>query len=310
MVSFRFHLVSLTAVFLALAAGIAVGAAVVDSASVDLLRRQLDQVEDRRARTNSENDVLRAELGRWNDFTQQAGDQLVAGRLRDVPLLLVGVDGTERGPVEAMRKAAVTAGARLTGTVWFTSKWRLTDPEHVRELAAVLGATGEERPDVLRGAALSRLTSGWISGAGGSLVTALHQAAFVDFEPATGAPVDLARLPAAGTRFVVVSTERAQVPNEQLAIPLTQLLAESGSVALLAAEITPPATARSNGVVPFVGSLRSNSDVSSRISTVDNLEDYRGRVAAILALDLLGRGHNGHFGLRAGSQGLVPGAVP
>jgi hypothetical protein len=308
MVSFRFHLVSLTAVFLALAAGIAVGAAVVDSATVELLERQLDQVEDRRARTNGENDVLRAELNRWNDFTQQAGDQLVAGRLPDVPVLLVAVDGIERVPVEAVRRSTVAAGARLT-TVWFTAKWRLTEAQHLQELAAVLGATGEEGPDALRRAALTRLTSGWISGAGGSLVNALHRAAFIDFEAPT-APVDLARLPAPGTRFLIVSSERAQVPNEQLAIPLTQLLGASGGVPLLAAEIAPPASARPNGAVPFVGSLRSDSDVSSRISTVDNLEDYRGRVAAILALELLGRGQTGHFGLRAGSQRLVPEPVP
>ncbi|MBV9664035.1 MAG: copper transporter, partial [Actinobacteria bacterium] len=44
MINFRYHLVSLTAVFLALAIGIAMGATVVDQATVKLLRSQLESV--------------------------------------------------------------------------------------------------------------------------------------------------------------------------------------------------------------------------------------------------------------------------
>ena len=44
MINFRFHLVSLTAVFLALGIGIAVGATVVDRATVDFLETRLKGV--------------------------------------------------------------------------------------------------------------------------------------------------------------------------------------------------------------------------------------------------------------------------
>ena len=63
MVNFRFHLVSLTAVFLALAAGITIGAGVVDRATVDQIERRLTDVDARRQATNDENDQLRADLG-------------------------------------------------------------------------------------------------------------------------------------------------------------------------------------------------------------------------------------------------------
>ncbi|MBV9932696.1 MAG: copper transporter, partial [Actinobacteria bacterium] len=80
MINFRYHLVSLTAVFLALAIGIAMGATVVDQATVKLLRSQLDSVRTRANNTNTQNDALRAEVSRWRRFADQ-GDELVRGVL-------------------------------------------------------------------------------------------------------------------------------------------------------------------------------------------------------------------------------------
>lgn len=310
MVSFRFHLVSLTAVFLALAVGIAIGAAVVDRASVDFLEARLDNVERNRARTNSENDQLRGDLAAWDAFGQQAEDQLIQGRLADVPLLLVASEGTARGVVDDLRRTAVAAGARVDGTLWLTAKWRLADPGHVRELAGLVGLA-EERPDVVRRAALTRLTAAWRSGDGGAFAALLQSAAFLDLEASRATPAELARLPLPGTRFVVLSSEDALVPNDTLAVPLVQLLAVGGTVPVLAAEPTPTEPPRGEtSPSAFVPALRADSETASRISTVDNVNDYRGRTAAVLALDHLGRGRSGHFGLRPGADRLVPEPLP
>ena len=51
MINFRYHLVSLTAVFLALAAGITIGAGVVDRATVTRIEGQLRNVDSRREST-------------------------------------------------------------------------------------------------------------------------------------------------------------------------------------------------------------------------------------------------------------------
>src|SRR5687768_1406651 len=99
MVNFRFHLVSLTAVFLALAMGIAMGATVVDRALVDQLEEQLNGVERRTERTNADNGRLQEVVGGWERFAAQSGDQLVDGRLAGLPVLVVGVHGTDRRSV-------------------------------------------------------------------------------------------------------------------------------------------------------------------------------------------------------------------
>src|SRR5688500_6473259 len=100
MVNFRFHLVSLTAVFLALAAAITIGAGVVDRATVDQIERQLADVAERREATNAENDRLRDDLSRWGRFSQDAGDRLVGGQLTGLPVVLVATTGVDRGLVE------------------------------------------------------------------------------------------------------------------------------------------------------------------------------------------------------------------
>ncbi len=81
MINFRYHLVSLTAVFLALALGVAMGAAVVDRALVSTLEDQLQAVESRSDSVNDSNERLETALGNWDTFSTQAGDRLVEARL-------------------------------------------------------------------------------------------------------------------------------------------------------------------------------------------------------------------------------------
>ena len=46
MINFRFHLISLVAVFLALGVGVAMGASFIDRATVDSLRGRVDDLDD------------------------------------------------------------------------------------------------------------------------------------------------------------------------------------------------------------------------------------------------------------------------
>jgi len=63
MISFRFHVVSITAVFLAIAIGVVVGTTYVDGAVVDGLRNRIDSVEGNLDDRRAENDRLESELG-------------------------------------------------------------------------------------------------------------------------------------------------------------------------------------------------------------------------------------------------------
>ena len=159
MVNFRFHLVSLTAVFLALAAGITIGAGVVDRATVDQIERQLADVAQRREETNAENDRLRDELGRWTRFSEEAGDQLVAGELTALPVVVVATNGVDRGLVDGLRDTLVSAGAQVDATLWLTGRWVLDDDDELQQLAGALDAAPTTAADDLRAAGVAGLTT-------------------------------------------------------------------------------------------------------------------------------------------------------
>jgi|SRR5687767_1969527 len=302
MVSFRFHLVSIIGVFLALGIGIAVGASVVDRATVSALERQLDSVGGRADRTNSENDRLRSDVERWEKFADEAGDELVEGRLAGVDIVVVGVQGVDREPVDRLRQSIVAAGGRVRGTVWLTGKLQLKEPGDVASLSdALVVAPGPA--DLVRRTLVERLAASWAAGDETSPLARLRETGFVELEAFEG---DTLTPP--GTRFVVVGGDKADVDNEVLAGPLAAELAERAPTRVLAVESGRDATATEPARrALFVGPLRGDDDTSSRLSTVDNVESYRGRIAAVLALaDLGGQGKVGHYGVGPRAGRMVP----
>ena len=63
MINLRYHIVSLTAVFLALAIGVLLGGTYLDKYTVDQLDQSITNAEERIRETRAENDRLRGEVG-------------------------------------------------------------------------------------------------------------------------------------------------------------------------------------------------------------------------------------------------------
>jgi hypothetical protein len=294
MVSFRFYLVSITAVFLALAVGITMGATVIDAATVDALRAQIRRVEARVSNTDGQNSELNRRLQRYNDFEDQAAAALVKDRLTGVPVVVVGVRGADRDVVDSLRQLVVAAGAKMEGTVWFTTKLMLDKPEDVTALATALGVF-EASPDAVRTSALRRLSQALAGADVKSPLPVMRELGFVDYEAAE--TKDLTTIPEVGSRFLVVSNTQPDVPDEQLAVPFAAELARDTTDRVVAAE--PGRDARNKQPElreTFVGPLRTDPTVKDRLSSVDNIEDVRGRVVTVYALQNLSAGKLGHFG--------------
>ena len=306
MINFRFHLVSLTAVFLALGIGIAVGATVVDRATVDFLETRLKGVEARLDTTDTENEKLRSELQRWTTFAEEARNESVAGRLEGVPVLVFGVQGMDRRPVDELRQSLTAANASLLGTVWFTSKLKLEKADDAVALGELLGVASRS-PDSLRRSLVNLLAAELGGQTATGILPRLRDSAFVEVEEAVEG-VDPVAPPVEGTRFVVASDGDAEVPNPGLAVPFATALANAARARVLAVEPGRDADGERRPAerARFVGPLRSDNQVSPLLSTVDDLEDFRGRFAAIYALRDLGGGKVGHYGVGPGAVRLVP----
>lgn len=325
MINLRYHVVSLIAVFLALGMGIVMGSTVIDRVTVDALNNRLEDVRRSVNGIREENRALADQVRFGRDFADQSADLLVRDRLAGVPVVIVAVSGIDRKPVESLRSLILASGADLAGTVWVQARMRLGTEAEVRGLATALDLPPVD-PDTMRRLALARLLADSPAGdAGEGTVTRLVEAGFVSFEPAPAgssssststisstttttvtpsspAPDAGGAGPGPGARYVVVSGAGAEVGDDILAVPLAQALAATSGrgVAAEAGEDTP------GGRGVFVGLIRDDPDVATRLSTVDNLESSMGQVATVIAIEGLPESRFGHFGVGPGSQSLLP----
>ncbi len=116
MINFRYHIVSLMAVFLALAVGIAVGVSLAPAVSAGLTEQA---AQDRKQVTE-----LRAELDRVNAlddyrdaWADRAGDQLAVGALAGVGVALVLMPDAPNPVVQAIDDGITEAGGTVVRTV-------------------------------------------------------------------------------------------------------------------------------------------------------------------------------------------------
>lgn len=120
MINFRFHLISLVAVFLALGVGVAMGASFIDRATVDSLRGRVDDLDEGYRRRGAELGAARDQLSQAD---QQAaalagqGSEALAAQLTDVPVVLVATAGVGTDTLDSLRVSLGASGAQLSGTV-------------------------------------------------------------------------------------------------------------------------------------------------------------------------------------------------
>jgi len=318
MINLRYHIVSLVAVFMALGLGIVMGSTVIDRVTVDALNNKLDDVQRSVGTIREENGRLADEVKQGKDFAVTTRDQLLRGHLRNIPVMVVAVAGVDRRPVDELRQALVGAQATMVGTIWFTAKMRLANDGDVRALATALDLP-VDRPEVVRRQALAKVAAAREAAAAeASPLAALQSAGFLNYEgpsPSTSStvaqattvsvPSNLASLPLANTRYLVVSGAGAEVGDDVVAVPLVQAYAQA-SGRVVAAE---SGVDSEGGRAVFVGLLRG--DISSgRLSTVDNLESAMGQTAAVLALEDLGVPRYGHYGVGPRAQRILPAQTP
>lgn len=150
MINLRYHIVSLTAVFLAIGIGLTLGSTFLDRATVENLNGQLDNLQgrlgDRETRINELEALVDEADTRQTALDEQAAG-LLADRLADVPVVVVSSRGVDESAVGGAVQALVVAGADVRGLWWFTDRWVLDDEAEVGDLATVLA---EETTDPSR----------------------------------------------------------------------------------------------------------------------------------------------------------------
>lgn len=331
MIDFKYHMVSLVAVFLALAVGIVLGAGP--------LRGQLsDTLEAQVAELGQERNDLRARV----DLEQQraeAKDELLAalvpsaveGTLIGHRVQVVELPGADAEVADAMAIALVQAGAELVTRTAVLSPWEDPRGEAERQEAAdeVLAAFPDESltdtttpadllASVLAGPTSVEGTASWRM-ARSSLVDlgaieASEPVEGIDAPPPEGSVstnTDVLVMVTGGIEAGDLSgNPDAQLVLEQR-LALISALMRDGLPTLVVGTGTESFEAEQmDADDPLIVAIRSDDDLAEVISTVDNAESTAGQLAATWAAAWSLAREYGAYGLGLDAQASAPDRPP
>lgn len=308
MINLRFHIVSLVAVFLALAIGIAVGATVVDQGLVSQLNRDIDGF-DRQLRERAETiKSLEAQLTVSEQFAAEGETRIIRGRLAAVPVLLVAAVGVDENVVAGVRTEMIAAGAALQGELRMAPRLALPDAADLTAAREALGAASE-REGTIRFLLRQRVVDAVVKPTETPSLASLAIAGFLDYRAADGVATPTVPVFAGGTRVIAVSGLSAAIADDVFLLPFLRALTADGVPRALAIEAVAPTVegAQRSGSV-FVSAIRDDPSLATRVSTIDDFDEFSGRVAAVFAAEDLGRNIVGAYGTGKGATRLLPAA--
>jgi hypothetical protein len=322
-IDFRYHLVSIVAVFLALAIGIVLGStSELRNGALDVLQQSSNQVKNELNAANAEKSALSQESGDEEQFLQTAEPHLLAKLLQGDSVVIVTEPGAQGSVVDGIKQAVTLAGGTVTGEVELQTKFNDISGATQANLSGINNqvasadgivlnpgtnpqTTDEQQAAQLIGGALLAKTAAQPGAAptdAQTLLSAYAQGGYLTVSP-SGAPSGTAQLAV----LVTPQSAPADGPNDpanQVLLAVAQEFASMSSATVVAGDTTESAQSGSAMSV-----LRSSS-VSGQVSSVDDADLTLGQITVVQALasQLAGQKPNS-YGI-SGASAVSPVPVP
>jgi hypothetical protein len=323
-IDFRYHLVSIVAVFLALAIGIVLGSTELQGSTIDGLRSLNNSLQSQLNAARAQRGGFEQEVSASDAFLQTAEPKLLNAMLAGDKIVLVTEPGAPSAVIDGIEKAAGAgyAGATVTGTIALQPKFndlsgatRSSLSAINADLATADGAVlapataqqtvyQQEAAQLIATAILNQVDgeTGLTTGQAQNLLGAYAKSGYLT---TTGAPWDRATL------AVIVTPQAAPAdgpndPANQVLLAIAAQFVTASAATLVAGPVTSSASSAS-----AISVLRGSS-VSSQVSSVDNADTQLGQVSTIWALaDQLAGGKPNSYGISGASAvSPVPSPVP
>lgn len=316
MIDFRYHLVSLLSIFLALAVGIVVGTTALNGPVLDGLRSSnTGLISDKRALESDVRD-LQGDVDTADGLARALSADLVGGQLVDQRVLLVLGPEAEQQTADQLVRALEDAGATVTGRLALQSA--LFDPDQgqlVDDLVAQVVPAGVELPEgPAVGRAAVELAAALLVRPGQDdvdpdeaqqVVSAFEEADLAELSADGGTlvPATAALLLTGGSPAEADVDQDVQEQREAEVAGLL-LLSRSLDAGSGGAVVAGPSESTLEGGA--VRALRADGELDAEISTVDNAHRAVGQVAVVRALAEQLQGGVGRYGGAAGAGSPVP----
>jgi hypothetical protein len=324
-INFRYHVVSLTAVFLSLAVGLVLGSTVLNGPMLDALNSQVTTLGQANQQLREQVTFLEGEAEREEAFATEAASLLLDGTLTGRRVTVVVLPEAADYAAELTETLALS-GAELAGTVRLTD--RFAQPAH--RLNQLLDLAHNALPPSVDADELPANSDGVETSAALLARVLLDPQAAEDdgaVDPESGRPEAAQGGVPEEERAAVLSAyanedyleleEAPAAPAEILvvvaALPFTDNDAAEKNEAMLTAveqfslvgRVVVGATGPS-GSGNVVREIRGDPELTDVISTVDNLSTPQGRVATGLVVARHLDGEVGHYGDGDGAEALLP----
>ncbi|MBO0827955.1 MAG: copper transporter [Streptosporangiales bacterium] len=314
MIDFRYHVVSIVAVFLALATGIVLGSTVLQKPALKTAQGTASSMQQKNADLRRQLLALQQQQRASEGFASASAPTLLANQLSAKRIVVVAAPGADGDQVDSLRKSVKQAGGTVTGTVTLKDGYvqqqqvgvlgGLTDTLAKNTKVAIpADAVPAERAAILLAHAMAtrdKTTLGKSDDVGNSILSTFKEAKFLSVD---GTPQNHADLAVVVGPTQPYPSKGASASNSAI-VALAKQLDVAGSGSVLTA---PTPSAGPDGVV---AALRGDDDAKKRVSSVDNLDAPAGTVVSILALALDGGGKVGQWGAGTGADGVAPTPTP
>jgi hypothetical protein len=302
-ISFRYHLVSLIGVFLALALGVVIGTTALNGAVLGDLRRQVTDLKHSNAAAAAQNQSLRQQAGSADLLVQTFGSKMAGNALAKKSVVLVGAPGASKSLRQAIASEIGAAGGTVSAQIQLASAF--TDPRRASDIQSLatsgvhplgLQLPTTDNPGLLSGALLGYVLLG--HGQGTDLTQVLAGFGTLNMLKVEGAAS------AAGNALVLVAPGGLPKNDEGGAM----LLAMATELGTLGGPTVVAGDAASADKGGLVGLIRADSAAQRAVSTVDDAASPLGQLTVALTVADSLAGHHAGYGTATGAEGLLPGA--
>lgn len=330
MIDFRYHVVSIVAIFLALTVGLVIGASILSKGVADSLRSDLSQRNDQIKSQQNQINQLKTQIELQNKYITDTADQLVSGRLSGLCVALVEVAGADSGAYSGARALMSKQGGATicSETMINASLSSAASSDQQQSMATLItahtptgqkltGTTAQQSMELI-GEALttyqtstSAKTSTGVTGSTGGATAASGMTAsqalstLKDFQ--SGGFITMVSQPVSGEQaslgYVQAPGSANADADNQTYIALAEALRKGGAGTVVGGSGD---SAAKGGLVY---AIINDSTATREISTVDNTDVTMGQVAAVFCLEAESQGSAsaaGHYGTGANNDGLLP----
>lgn len=312
MISLRSHVISLAAVFLALAIGVALGSGLLSNTVLSGLRDDKQDLQHQIDTQVEQNNALNEKLSAAGEFDALMAPRVLRDSLGGKSVVLFRTPDAADDDLDALTRMIGQAGGTVSGTVTLTQEF--VDANSAEKLLSVVNS-----PIVPAGAQLSTTSVDQGSQAGDLLGIALLRAR----DPAAPAVTDEQRetvlTALRDTGFLTYGNEPVGAGDTALIVTGGPLGDDAGNRGATVARFAAGLARHGSGTVLVgrdgsasgtgaVAVTRSDAALASAVSTVDDVDDESGRITSVLALsDLVGGAKPGQYGTGQGAAAVTIG---